>query len=109
MKNGNQCHVYLLECRDKDKKITYYCGYTTRTLKARLKEHIENVRKKKKKHYTGRQEYVRLAYFEPCKDKKSAMKREKEIKKFGSKYKLGLIHGMKSVLDKAKSKNKKII
>ena len=95
-----KCYVYLLECRDKDKKITYYCGYTSRTPKARLQEHIKNVRKGNKKHYTGRQKFVRIAYFEAHKDKKTAMKREREIKKLGSRYKLGLIHGMKSVLDK---------
>ena len=93
-------YVYLLECRDKDKKITYYCGYTSRSPSIRLKDHIRNVRKGKKKHYTGRQKFVRLVYYETYNDRKTAMKREREIKKLGSRYKLGLINGMRGIIKK---------
>lgn len=95
-------YVYLLECKDKYKKITYYCGYTSKSPSIRLKEHINNVRKKKKKHFTGRQEFVRLVYYETYEDKKIATDREREIKKLGSRYKLGLIHGMKNISKKKK-------
>ena len=95
-------YVYLLYCKDKYKKITYYCGYTSKSPSIRLKEHINNVRKKKKKHFTGRQEFVRLVYYETYEDKKTATDREREIKKLGSRYKLGLIHGMRNVSKKKK-------
>lgn len=90
-------YVYLLECKDKDKKITLYCGYTSRNPSIRLKDHIKNVRDGRRKHYTGRQKYVRLVYYETYDDRKTAMKREREIKKLGSRYKQGLINGMKNI------------
>lgn len=93
-------YVYLLECKDYDKKITYYCGYTSRTPSKRLIDHISNVKNGRKKHYTGRQKFVRLVYYETYDDRKTAMKREREIKKLGSRYKLGLIHGMKNIVKK---------
>ena len=95
-------YVYLLECKDKNGKITYYCGYTSRSPSKRLQDHIRNVRNEKKKHYTGRQKFVRLVYYETYEDRKIAMKREREIKKLGSRYKLGLIHGMKNISKKKK-------
>ncbi len=88
-------YVYLLRCKNKNGKITHYCGYTSRSPSKRFIEHIKNVKKGNKKHYTGRQKFVKLVYYETYSDRKSAMKREREIKKFGSKYKLGLIDGMK--------------
>jgi|TARA_Y100000034_G_scaffold135448_1_gene207401 putative endonuclease len=97
-----KCYVYLLECKDKDEKITYYCGYTSKSPSVRLKAHINNVKKEKKKHYTGKQKSVRLVYYETYEDKKIAMKREREIKKLGSRYKLRLIHGMKNMSKKKK-------
>ena len=93
-------YIYLLECKDKENKITYYCGYTSKSPSVRLQEHIRNVRKEKKKHYTGRQKSVRLVYSETYADRKTAMKREREIKKLGSRYKLGLIDGMGNVVNK---------
>jgi len=90
-------YVYLLECKGNDNEKTIYCGYTSRTPNARLKDHLRNVRTKKKKHYTGRQKFVRLVYHEKYEDRKTALKREKEIKKRGTKYKLGLIDGMKNI------------
>ena len=95
-------YIYLLECKDKDKKITYYCGYTSKSPSKRLQAHINNVRKEKRRHYTGRQKFVRLVYYETYEDKKTAIKREREIKKLGSRYKLGLIHGMKNISKRKK-------
>jgi len=86
-------YVYLLECKDKDEKITYYCGYTSKSPSKRLQVHISNVKRENKKHYTGRQKFVKLVYYETYEDRKIALKREKEIKKLGSKYKRRLIDG----------------
>ena len=88
-------YVYLLECKNKDNQLTYYVGQTA-NLKKRTQEHINNVKGNKKKHYTGRQKFIRLAYFEKHKSRKQALKREKEIKQMGRRYKVGLIHGMKA-------------
>lgn len=93
-------YIYLLECKNDDEKITYYCGYTSRTPSKRLKDHIGNVKNGRKKHYTGRQKFVRLVYYETYEDRKTAMEREREIKRLGSRYKLGLIHGMKNMTQK---------
>ena len=90
-------YVYLLECKDDNKKITLYCGYTARSPSVRLQDHIRNVRNNKKKHFTGRQKFVKLVYYETYEDRKTAMKREREIKKLGSKYKQGLIDGMRNI------------
>ena len=97
-------YVYLLECRDKDKKLTLYCGYTSRSPSKRLQDHIVNVRKNKKKHYTGRQEFVKLVYYETYEDRKTAIKREREIKKLGTGYKKGLIDGMRNIRNKDNKK-----
>ena len=90
-------YIYLLECKDKNNKITYYCGYTSRTPDKRLQDHLRNVKKEKKKHYTGRQKSVKLVYYETYGDRKTAMKREREIKKRGSRYKIGLIDGVENI------------
>jgi len=93
-------YIYLLECRGENSKITYYCGYTSKSPSKRLQEHIRNVKNKKKRHYTGRQKFVRLVYYETYGDRKTAMKREREIKKLGIKYKLGLLDGMRNMTRK---------
>lgn len=84
-------YVYLLECKDKNEKITYYCGYTSRDPNERLQDHINNAKREDKKHYTGRQKSVKLVYKESYDDKKVAQKREREIKRLGSRYKRKLI------------------
>ena len=84
-------YVYLLECKDKNEKITYYCGYTSKSPSERLQAHLGNVKRENKKHYTGRQKSVRLVYSEIYEDRKTALNREKEIKRLGSKYKKKLI------------------
>ena len=93
-------YIYLLECKGEDAKITYYCGYTSKSPSERLKEHIRNVKNKKKRHYTGRQKFVKLVYYETYEDRKTAMKREREIKKLGGRYKLGLLDGMRNMTGK---------
>ncbi len=87
-------HIYLLECKDEKGKITYYCGYTSRTPSERLKDHLGHAKNGRKKHYAGRQKSVKVVYSETYDDRKTAMKREREIKKLGSRYKLGLVHGV---------------
>jgi putative endonuclease len=86
-------YVYLLECKNKDDKISYYCGYTSKSPNKRLQEHQGSVKREDKSHYTGRQKSVRLVYYESYEDRKTALNREKEIKKLGSKYKIKLVEG----------------
>ena len=93
-------YVYLLRCRDKNKKLTLYCGYTSRSPSIRLQDHIRNVRSTSKRHYTGKQEFVKLVYYETYDDRATALKREREIKKLGSRYKQGLIDGMRNITQK---------
>ena len=85
-------YVYLLECKNKNDKITYYCGYTSKSPGKRLRAHINNVKREDKKHYTGRQKAVKLVYQESYDNKRVALSREKEIKRLGSKYKKHLIY-----------------
>ena len=91
-------YVYLLECKDKDARITYYCGYTSKSPSKRLQVHISNVNRENKKHYTGRQKFVKLVYYETYEDRKIALKRERYIKKMGSRYKIKLIDGTRNHL-----------
>jgi len=91
-------YVYLLECKNKDQRITYYCGYTSKSPNKRLQEHQGNVKRENKKHYVGRQKSVRLVYYESYEDRKAAMDREKEIKRLGSKYKKKLVEGFPPTL-----------
>ena len=97
-------YVYLLNCRDKNKKITIYCGYTSRSPSIRLQDHIRNVRSISNKHYTGKQEFVKLVYYETYDSREIALKREREIKKLGSRYKQGLIAGMRNISNKNSGK-----
>ena len=90
-KDKNKFYVYLLECIDKNKKQSLYCGYTLRSPSVRLKDHVANIKSKSKKHFTGRQESVKLVYYETYEDRETAMKREREIKKLGTKYKQKLV------------------
>lgn len=89
-------YVYLLKCKGKDNKISYYTGYTSRSPSKRFIDHIRNVKTNNKRHYTGRQKFVKLVYYETYDKRSKALKREREIKKLGSRYKLGLIDGMKN-------------
>jgi predicted GIY-YIG superfamily endonuclease len=56
-----------------------------------LQDHIRHAKNNKKKHFTGRQKSVKLVYSEVYEDRTAAMKREREIKKLGSKYKQRLV------------------
>ena len=94
-------YVYILECRDENRKITLYVGYTSRSPSIRLKDHIKNVKSNNRKHYTSRQKFVRLVYYETYEDRKIALAREKEIKKLGSRYKQELIDGVRNIKKKA--------
>ena len=70
--------VYLLECRDK----SLYCG-STKDLKARIQLH--NAGKASK--YTRSRKPVKLVFFEECKSRNAALKREIEIKAMTRKQK----------------------
>ena len=89
-------YVYILECKDKDDKTNFYVGYTSKTPEKRFQEHMTSVKTQNKKHYTGRQESIKLVYFETYDDMFIAKKREREIKKLGSKYKRKLIENIKT-------------
>lgn len=65
--------VYLLECRDG----SFYCGHT-KDIDVRIKTHNSG----RGGRYTRSHLPVKLVYFEKKKSRKSAMKRELEIKAF---------------------------
>lgn len=78
-------YVYILEVSGKKGKKSYYTGYTN-NLHRRLSEH----RNGKGAKYC-RSKKVELKYFETFTDRKSAMKREVEIKSFSRSKKISLI------------------
>jgi putative endonuclease len=83
---GKKFFTYLLECGDK----SYYCGYTT-DLEKRIETHSQG----KGGRYTRTHLPVKIVYFETFAERKDAMKRELEIKKFSRKNKEALIKGIK--------------
>jgi putative endonuclease len=78
-------YVYILECADK----TLYIG-STNNIDKRVATH--NTSKTAAK-YTRMRRPVILKYYESCKDKSEALKRELTLKKFSRKEKLELITG----------------
>jgi putative endonuclease len=80
--------VYLLRCRDG----SYYCGYTG-DLKQRLAAHRSGAGAR----YTRSRLPVRLVYREPCADRRSAMRREVEIKRMSHKRKAALASWRRSI------------
>ena len=74
--------VYMVECADK----TLYTGWTT-DVDRRLKAHNAGRGAK----YTRERGPVRLVYVETMPDRRTAMKRELEIKRLGRAQKLALI------------------
>jgi len=78
-------YVYILEVSGKKGKKSYYTGYTN-NLHRRLSEH----RNGKGAKYC-RSKKVELKYYETFTDRKSAMKREVEIKSFSRSKKISLI------------------
>lgn len=75
--------LYILECRDG----TLYTGITD-DLERRIKAHNSG---KGAKYTRGRGPLI-LRYQEPCPDKSSALRREREIKALSRKEKLALIY-----------------
>ena len=80
-KNNNTWICYLLQCADN----TLYCGITN-DLSKRLAAHNSGEGAK----YTRGRTPVTLVYQEPCADKSSALKREREIKALPRADKLAL-------------------
>ena len=74
--------LYILECRDG----TLYTGITD-DLERRIKAHNSG----KGAKYTRGRGPLLLRYQEPCPDKSSALRREREIKALSRKAKLELI------------------
>ncbi|MDD5717880.1 MAG: GIY-YIG nuclease family protein [Sulfuricurvum sp.] len=75
-------YVYILRCNDD----TLYTGITNR-LDNRIKEHNTSPKGAK---YTRYRRPVVLEYYETCKDKSTALKREAAIKKMSRSQKEGL-------------------
>lgn len=75
-------YIYILCCKDD----TYYTGYTN-DVKKRVQAHNEG----KGAKYTKGRGPVKLVYYEEYEDKKTAMKREWEIKQLSRKEKEKLI------------------
>jgi len=76
-------YLYILECADG----TLYTGITT-DLARRVEEHNGSEKGAK---YTRTRRPVKLCYSEPCEDRSSASKREREVKKMTRVQKLRLI------------------
>ncbi|MDF3000112.1 MAG: putative endonuclease containing a domain [Bacillota bacterium] len=82
--------VYIVECSDG----TLYTGWTT-DLEARMASHNCGGGAK----YTRGRGPVRLLYSECCEDKRTALRRENQIKKLVRADKFRLINGEREVLD----------
>jgi putative endonuclease len=76
-------YVYILECSDG----TYYTGWTN-NLNKRVKMHNDG----KGAKYTRGRLPVKIVHYEVYSDKREAMRREYEIKRFSRKEKLDLIY-----------------
>ena len=76
-------YVYILKLQAKSGRVTYYTGYTE-NIDRRLEEH----RQGNTKSTRGRK--IELHYLEEHKNKKYAMRREREIKKISKKEKIYL-------------------
>ena len=75
------CFCYIIECSDG----TLYTGWTV-NIEKRVSQHNKGLGAK----YTKTRRPVKLVYFEPQPDKKTAMKRERAIKALPRKKKLEL-------------------
>jgi putative endonuclease len=82
-------YVYILETTSKNNKKLFYTGYTN-NLYRRLEEHKGG---SGAKFCRGKKRIV-LKYFETFTERKEAMKRESEIKRFSRKEKLNLINNL---------------
>jgi putative endonuclease len=78
-------YVYILEVSSKRGKKSYYTGYTN-NLHRRLSEHRNGTGAK-----YCRSKKIELKYYETFTDRKSAMRRELEIKSFTKQKKKELI------------------
>lgn len=77
-------YVYVVECTDKNGKISYYTGYTL-NLTNRIKKHQNGTGAK---YCKGRK--IKLMYSESYETRSEAMRREKKIKKFTQEKKRSL-------------------
>ena len=82
--------VYIIYSSNHDK---YYKGFTTNP-KARLKRHNDGFSR-----YTAQFRPWKLVYLEKCFDKKSALMRERKLKKFGKIQLQKLIDSPKNILN----------
>ena len=78
-----QFYVYIVQC---ERDNSFYTGYTS-NLERRIKEHNRGVGSK----YTRSHGPVNLMYYETYSTRKSAMRRERAIKRLSRKRKVKLI------------------
>ncbi|MFX1294878.1 MAG: GIY-YIG nuclease family protein [Promethearchaeota archaeon] len=76
-------YVYIVKC---EKDNSFYTGYTS-DLTRRMNEHNNG----KGAKYTSCRRPVHLLYYEEYKDRKGAIRREREIKRYSRKRKIHLI------------------
>ena len=81
-------YVYIVECSDG----TLYTGWTN-NLERRVKQHSNGSGAK----YTRGRGPVKLVYYEEYDEKRDAMKREYEIKRYSRKDKLKMIGTMQTL------------
>jgi putative endonuclease len=81
------CYCYILECVDG----TYYTGWTVDP-ERRLSQHNKGTASR----YTRARLPVKLVYLEPQPDRRTAMKRERAIKKMGRKGRRKLVGTVES-------------
>ena len=85
-------YVYILECANK----ALYTGITT-DLKRRFAQHKAG----EGGHYTSSNRAVKIRYYEVCKDRSEATKREIQIKRWSRTKKLALIKADRGILKAA--------
>ncbi|MFH1371998.1 MAG: GIY-YIG nuclease family protein [Planctomycetota bacterium] len=76
-------YVYILASK---KNGTLYVGMTEE-----LRKRVVSHKNKRGCKFTGDYEINKLVYFEVCKDKQTAMMREKQLKKWNRRWKIRII------------------
>ena len=88
-------YVYIVECSDG----TFYTGWTN-DLKRRVEQHSNGTGAK----YTRGRGPVKLVYYEEFNEKRDAMKREYEIKRYSRTAKIDLIKNTQTMDKKSMAK-----
>ncbi len=81
-----ECYVYIIKCKDN----TLYTGISCNLLES-ITDHKAGLGSR----YTKRQGFDSLVYFERCSNRSTALRREREIKSKGVRYKHLLINNFR--------------